>query len=67
LLSDELNRTVALLAEQPHIGALLPDRRDGVRRHPMVRIRYALYYRVAGDMIEILAFWHASRGSGPPI
>jgi hypothetical protein len=31
----------------------------------LARIRYWLYYRVRGDEIAILAFWHASRGSGP--
>ena len=31
------------------------------------RIHYYLYFRVTGDSIEILAFWHTSRGSGPPI
>jgi len=31
------------------------------------RIHYYLYYRVEQDDIEILALWHTSRGTGPPI
>jgi hypothetical protein len=27
--------------------------------------RYCIYYRVAGDALQVLAFWHASRGEGP--
>jgi len=31
------------------------------------RVRYDLYYRVADDAIQVLAFWHTSRGSEPPM
>jgi plasmid stabilization system protein ParE len=39
----------------------------GVRRRLMRRVHYYVYYRESGGDIEILAFWHASRGSEPPI
>lgn len=41
----------------------------GVRRLHLARIHYDLYYRLveAPRRLEILAFWHASRGSHPPI
>lgn len=41
----------------------------GVRRLHLGRIRYDLYYRLveAPRRLEILALWHASRGSLPPI
>jgi len=41
----------------------------GVRRVHLPRVGYHLYYRVArrARRVEILAFWHAKRGAGPPI
>jgi hypothetical protein len=43
----------------------LPD----VRRIYMPRIKYHIYYHVIGvpECVEIVAFWHARRGDGPPI
>ena len=38
-----------------------------MRRYLIPRTAFWLYYQVTDDVIEILAFWHASRGSGPPI
>jgi hypothetical protein len=38
-----------------------------VQRFHLSRISYHLYYRVRGDRVEVLAFWHASRGSGPDV
>ena len=41
----------------------------GVRRLHLGRVRYDLYYRqVDGPpRLEILAFWHSSRGTLPPL
>ncbi len=65
----ELERASSLIALQPQIGtrarnATLP----GVRRLHLARIHYDLYYRLveAPRRLEILALWHASRGSQPP-
>jgi plasmid stabilization system protein ParE len=55
---------------QPEIGARARNvTLPGVRRLHLARIRYDLYYRLvdAPSHLEILAFWHSSRGSGPPI
>ena len=65
-IRDELDRTLELLRAQPAIGtvarhATLP----GVRRVTLTRVRYYVYYRVAGDALQVLAFWHSSRGSEP--
>ena len=67
-IHEELDRVLGLLRTQPELGTVarrvtLP----GVRRVTLSRIRYYLYYRVAGDAIQVLAFWHTSRGSGPPM
>jgi plasmid stabilization system protein ParE len=37
------------------------------RRLHLARIRYDIYYRVNEDLerVEVLAFWHASRGRQP--
>jgi plasmid stabilization system protein ParE len=41
----------------------------GTRRVYLTRIRYYVYFQIADDeeLVEILALWHASRGSGPPL
>ena len=69
-IRTELERASSLIAFQPHIGArawniALP----GVRRLHLGRIRYDLYYRLVETprRLEILAFWHTSRDSQPPI
>lgn len=69
-IREELERASSLIAVQPELGtrarnATLP----GVRRVHLARVRYHLYYRVVEEPrhVELLAFWHASRGSGPPI
>ena len=69
-LADDLEHAFDLIAAHPAIGARATNvRLSGVRRVHISRIRYHLYYRVspAGDKIEVLAFWHTSRGSDPAI
>ena len=69
-IREELERASALVAAQPDIGSRARNvKLAGVRRILLARIRYHLYYRVseAPRQIEILGFWHASRGSHPPI
>ena len=66
----ELERACSLIALQPQIGARAGNvALRGVRRLHLARIRYDLYYRLveAPRRLEILAFWHASRGTRPPI
>ena len=70
LIADELERALGLIALHPAIGAHASNvALAGVRRIHLSRIRYHLYYRVspAGDRIEVLAFWHTSRGSEPSL
>jgi plasmid stabilization system protein ParE len=69
-IRSELERASSLLASQPYIGTrarntMLPN----VRRVHLGRIHDDLYYRVVDEprRLEILAFWHASRGSQPTI
>jgi plasmid stabilization system protein ParE len=69
-IREELERAASIISIQPSAGARalnlsLPD----VRRVHLVRVRYYLYYwlRTDPERIEILAFWHESRGAGPPL
>lgn len=69
-IREELERASALIAAQPGLGSMARDPDlAGVRRLHLARVRYDIYYRVNQDLerVEVLAFWHASRGSGPPL
>ncbi len=67
-IHEELDRLLGLLRVQPEIGTVARRASlSGVRRVTLSRIRYYVYYRVAGHAIQVLAFWHTSRGSGPPM
>ena len=69
-LSDELVRTLELITVQPGVGLpALNARLSGVRRVLLPRVGYFLFYRVVTErqLVEILAFWHAKRGSGPKL
>lgn len=63
---EELDALVTRLEEDAdHIGA--QQRGANRRRVLLKRIRYYVYFRVVGqgDVVEILALWHASRGREP--
>ena len=62
----ELRATLSIAALSPTLGAPARDMRLlGIRRLILQRTRYHVYYRVAGQVLEVLAVWHAVRGSGP--
>ena len=67
-LEEELRRAFGLISEHPSVGArALNANLTGVRRIYLSRVHYHLYYRVrsAPEAVEVLALWHASRGSDP--
>jgi plasmid stabilization system protein ParE len=69
-IREELERASLLISLQPEIGARARNvSLTGVRRLHLDRVRYYLYYRVVTDAerIDVLAFWHSSRGSDPPL
>jgi plasmid stabilization system protein ParE len=69
-LADDLETVLALVSVQPRLGARVRNvGLSGVRRVHLARVHYHLYYRVAssGTELEVLAFWHTSRGTGPLI
>jgi len=70
LFYSELARAFELITAQPRAApeyAGVTTRE--VRRLHLHRVRYHLYYRVKVDKetVEILALWHTSRGSSPPL
>ena len=65
---EELDRTLGLLCCQPELGVRsVRTTLTGVRRVTLSRIRYYVYYRVVEDRLQVLAFWHTSRGRGPTL
>lgn len=65
-IAADFKESVALLAEQPGIGAKYEGARTpGVRRLLLGRVRYFVYYKVADGDLHVLAFWHVSRGHQP--
>ena len=67
-IREDLEAAVALLREEPGIGAKVETSRpDLVRRLFFSRVRYFVYYRVRGQHLEVVAFWHSSREQGPSL
>lgn len=67
-IGEELERAFAFISQQPGIGARATNvQLLGVRRIHLSRVRYHLYYRVRSETVEVLAFWHTSRGSRPSV
>ena len=59
---------LTVLSKQPGVGA--PSRRGrvkGLRRVNLARVRYYIYYRVSEGFLDVLAFWHTSRGGQPRV
>ena len=62
----DFGEAVALLAEQPGIGARFEGARaPGVRRLFLGRIGYFIYYKAENGTLQVLALWHASREHQP--
>ena len=69
-IREEIERISGLLAAQPQIGTRASNLTlVGVRRVYLARVRYDIYYRVTEEprQLEIVAFWHSSRGSKPSL
>ena len=67
-IREELDGILGLLCVQPEIGTRARRATlSGVRRITLSRIRYYVYYRVAADALQVLAFWHTSRDQEPSL
>jgi plasmid stabilization system protein ParE len=64
----DFQEATALLSRQPGVGAKSRAARyPDLRRLFLARVRYHIYYYVRAEKIIVVAFWHASRGSGPSL
>ena len=67
-IRNDIEATLALLVEEPGIGTKIETARpEVVRRLYLTRVRYFLYYRVRGNILEVVAFWHSSRETAPSL
>lgn len=65
-VDEDVDEAIEVLRATPHVGMLVRAHRSTVRALWLERIGYLLYYRICDDgTVEILRFWHASRGSRP--
>lgn len=68
LFMEELALAVESLVSVPLTGRLCPiPGVRGVRRILLRNSRYHLYYRVARDVVTVVAVWSAVRERGPAI
>lgn len=66
---EEIDALVGLLEERPGLVGRPAIEPAGVRRVYLRRVRYYVYFQVVegGEVVEILALWHGSRGGAPAI
>jgi plasmid stabilization system protein ParE len=67
-LEEELRTALDLIATTPGIGAVARNvALPGVRRIFLNRVNYFLYYRpdIDSRTVDVVALWHARRGTGP--
>jgi plasmid stabilization system protein ParE len=65
-VATDFTEAVALLAEQPGIGAkYIGSKTPGVRRLFLSRVKYFIYYRADEQSLNVVAFWHSSREPQP--
>jgi len=67
LFADEFANALEMLERGVLFGVVYPFPLFEVRRFLLPRSRYHVYYSVDGDLVEVRAVWHASRGKGPPL
>jgi plasmid stabilization system protein ParE len=66
LFARELEAMLAVVALMPSLGARIRGKRaPGLRRVLLRRTKYHVYYRIADGRLEVLAVWHAARGTSP--
>jgi len=67
-LETELRTALDLIATTPGVGAVARNvSLPGVRRIFLDRVNYFVYYRAVAEssIVQVVALWHARRGTGP--
>lgn len=68
LFAEELTASFDSIGHTPTIGRLYRHPTvPGTRRVLLHGTRYHVYYVPSGDVVMVLAVWHARRGVGPPL
>ena len=69
LFTNELAGAQDYLTRDPLAGVQLSGRHRGLRWVMLHKSRYYVYYRVdeSAREVEVMAVWHTSKGSGPPL
>ena len=67
-IRDDLASALELLRVPPGISRSVENARlAGTRRIQLDRVNYHVYFRVAGEELVVLAFWHAQREEAPRV
>lgn len=67
-IRQDLEAALETLIRQPGLGTKVDTAHAGVvRRFLLLRTQYFVYYRVKGQVLEVVAFWHTSRETGPSL
>lgn len=67
MFADELADALGRLEVGESLGTRYPYPLFEVRRFLLAGSRYHVFYSVEGDLVKVLAVWHAVRGKGPPL
>jgi plasmid stabilization system protein ParE len=59
-VETRFRHAVDLIGRHP-LGAEVVEQRPGVRRLPLVRFPYAIYYEVGSDEVTVLRIMHTAR------
>lgn len=60
IVAERLYSSVGYLREFPDLGRIVPERAQPELRE-LIRQRYRIVYRHAGDLVEILTIFHSTR------
>jgi len=65
-LEHRIRATVMRIAAWP-LSARTVEGRPGVRVVPLIRYPYRIFYRLAGETVELLHIHHAARDESPQL
>jgi plasmid stabilization system protein ParE len=64
----EFSKVVEIISQTPHVGTLYKELKSfQVRRLPLKKTPYYVYYYVDGDFALVVAVWSSMRRRGPSL